>query len=55
MRLAEEHNLDLSLLEGTGIRGRVTKKDVLRHLESAPAAVCRAFARRRAAARAARG
>ena len=38
MRLAEEHNLDLSLLEGTGIRGRVTKKDVLRHLESAPAA-----------------
>ena len=39
MRLAEEHNLDLSLLEGTGIGGRVTKKDVLRHLESAPAAV----------------
>ena len=39
MRLAEEHNLDLSLLEGTGIGGRVTKKDVLRHLESTPAAV----------------
>ena len=39
MRLAEEHNLDLSLLEGTGIGGRVTKKDVLRHLESAPATV----------------
>ena len=38
MRLAEEHNLDLSLLEGTGIGGRVTKKDVLRHLEAAPAA-----------------
>lgn len=37
MRLAEEHNLDLSLLEGTGIGGRVTKKDVLRHLESAAA------------------
>ena len=39
MRLAEEHNLDLTLLEGTGIGGRVTKKDVLRHLEAAPAAV----------------
>ena len=39
MRLAEEHDLDLSLLEGTGIGGRVTKKDVLRHLEAAPAAV----------------
>ncbi len=39
MRLAEEHNLDLSLLEGTGIGGRVTKKDVLRHLEATPAAV----------------
>ena len=39
MRLVEEHSLDLSLLEGTGIGGRVTKKDVLRHLESAPAAV----------------
>ena len=35
VRLAEEHNLDLSLLEGTGIGGRVTKKDVLRHLETA--------------------
>ena len=39
MRLAEEHNLDLSLVEGAGIGGRVTKKDVLRHLEAAPAAV----------------
>ncbi len=39
VRLAEEHNLDLSLLEGTGIGGRVTKKDVLRHLEAAPAAI----------------
>ncbi len=39
MRLAEQHSLDLSLLEGTGIGGRVTKKDVLRHLEAAPAAV----------------
>ena len=39
MRLAEEHNLDISLLEGTGIGGRVTKKDVLHHLEAAPPAV----------------
>ncbi len=39
MRLAEQHSLDLSLLDGTGIGGRVTKKDVLRHLEAAPAAV----------------
>ena len=39
MRLAEEHDLDLSILQGTGIGGRVTKKDVLRHLEAAPPAV----------------
>ena len=39
MRLAEEHDLDLSILQGTGIGGRVTKKDVLRHLEAAPLAV----------------
>ncbi len=39
MRLAQEHDLDLSILQGTGIGGRVTKKDVLRHLEASPAAV----------------
>lgn len=33
MRLAAEHNVDLSLVVGTGINGRVTKKDVLKHLE----------------------
>ena len=33
MRLAAEHNVDLSLVAGTGINGRVTKKDVLKHLE----------------------
>ena len=38
MRLAEEHGLDLSRVDGTGIGGRVTKKDVLRYLESPPAA-----------------
>ena len=39
MRLAQEHDLDLSILQGTGIGDRVTKKDVLRHLEAAPPAV----------------
>ena len=39
MRLAEEHDLDLSILQGTGIGGRVIDKDVLRQLEAAPAAV----------------
>ena len=34
MRLAAEHNVDLSLVVGTGINGRVTKKDILKHLES---------------------
>ena len=38
MRLAEEHGLDLSRVDGTGIGGRVTKKDVLRYLDSPPAA-----------------
>ncbi len=37
MRLAAEHNVDLSRVVGTGINGRVTKKDVLKHLEAAPA------------------
>ena len=32
-RLAAEHDVDLSLVTGTGINGRVTKKDVLKHLE----------------------
>jgi pyruvate/2-oxoglutarate dehydrogenase complex dihydrolipoamide acyltransferase (E2) component len=31
-RMAEEHNLDLSRIEGSGRRGRVTKKDVLAYL-----------------------
>ena len=36
-RLAREHNLDVSLIAGTGLGGRVTRNDVLRFLESAPA------------------
>ena len=38
-RMAEEHDLDLSLIEGSGRRGRVTKRDVLAYLrrgEGAP-------------------
>ena len=33
MKLAREHNVDLSQVKGTGINGRVTKKDVLQYLE----------------------
>jgi len=37
-RIASEHNVDVSQLEGTGRGGRVTKKDILKHIESgAPA------------------
>ena len=38
MRLAAEHDVDLSQVVGTGINGRVTKKDVLKHLDRAQAA-----------------
>ena len=34
-RMAEAHQLDLSRIEGTGRRGRVTKKDVLAFMERA--------------------
>ncbi|MFL5758910.1 MAG: dihydrolipoamide acetyltransferase family protein [Thermomicrobiales bacterium] len=33
-RIAEEHHIDLAAIEGTGIGGRVTKRDILAHLES---------------------
>ena len=32
-RIAEEHNVDLSLVEGTGRDGRITKKDILAYIE----------------------
>jgi 2-oxoglutarate dehydrogenase E2 component (dihydrolipoamide succinyltransferase) len=32
--LAEEHGVDLSQVQGTGIDGRIRKRDVLAHLES---------------------
>ena len=37
-RLAAEHNLDLSQIQGTGQGGRVTKQDVLKYVESRGAA-----------------
>ncbi len=37
-RLAREHSVDLNLIQGTGLGGRITRNDVLRYLESAPAA-----------------
>ncbi len=42
LRLAEQHDVDLSQVTGTGIRGRVTRKDVQAYIdskESEPAAV----------------
>jgi pyruvate dehydrogenase E2 component (dihydrolipoamide acetyltransferase) len=32
-RIAREHNVDLSQLKGTGLGGRISKKDILRFLE----------------------
>ena len=42
-KIAEEHNVDISKLEGTGLSGRVTKNDILSFIESgsAPAAAPR--------------
>lgn len=37
-RLAKEHNLDLSRVNGTGAGGRITKQDVLAYLEKQPSA-----------------
>jgi pyruvate/2-oxoglutarate dehydrogenase complex dihydrolipoamide acyltransferase (E2) component len=37
-RMAEEHGVDLSQVEGSGRRGRVTKKDLLAYLRRAEAA-----------------
>ncbi|HEX7295774.1 MAG TPA: biotin/lipoyl-containing protein, partial [Pyrinomonadaceae bacterium] len=42
-RIAEEHGVDITQLEGTGMSGRVTKNDILSFIESgaAPAPVAR--------------
>jgi 2-oxoglutarate dehydrogenase E2 component (dihydrolipoamide succinyltransferase) len=37
-RIASEHNVDVSQIQGTGRGGRVTKKDILQHIESGAAA-----------------
>src|ERR1051326_379020 len=40
-KIAQEHNVDISKLEGTGLSGRVTKNDILSYIEpgsTAPAA-----------------
>lgn len=37
-RMAAEHKVDLSTIPGTGMAGRVTKNDLLQHLETRPAA-----------------
>jgi pyruvate dehydrogenase E2 component (dihydrolipoamide acetyltransferase) len=37
-RIASEHDVDVSQVEGTGRGGRVTKKDILKHIESGPPA-----------------
>ncbi len=37
LKLAAEHSIDLALVRGTGIEGRVTRQDVMRYLEN-PAA-----------------
>jgi 2-oxoglutarate dehydrogenase E2 component (dihydrolipoamide succinyltransferase) len=36
-KMAAEHNLDLSAIQGTGLAGRVTKNDILNYLETGPA------------------
>lgn len=38
LRLAAEHNLDLSQIHGTGMGGRVTRKDVAQFIERGPQA-----------------
>jgi 2-oxoglutarate dehydrogenase E2 component (dihydrolipoamide succinyltransferase) len=37
-KIAAEHNVDISGISGTGISGRVTKQDILGHLEAKPPA-----------------
>ena len=37
-RLAREHNVDIAELSGSGFGGRVTKQDILHHLDSTPGA-----------------
>ena len=43
-KIAAEHNVDIGQIAGTGASGRVTKSDILAHIESAPAAAAPAAA-----------
>ena len=36
-RLAQEHSVDLSLIQATGLGGRITRDDILQYLETGPA------------------
>jgi pyruvate dehydrogenase E2 component (dihydrolipoamide acetyltransferase) len=36
-RIAEEHNVDLTQVQGTGLGGRISKKDIMTYLASGPA------------------
>ena len=38
-KIAEEHAVDIRAIPGTGLSGRVTKKDILEFIEKAPASV----------------
>jgi 2-oxoglutarate dehydrogenase E2 component (dihydrolipoamide succinyltransferase) len=48
-KIAAEHNVDIRQVPGTGIAGRVTKQDILGHLETRPAGAPEAPAARPAA------
>jgi 2-oxoglutarate dehydrogenase E2 component (dihydrolipoamide succinyltransferase) len=41
-KMAAEHNLDITAIEGSGLAGRVTKNDILSYLESGPPAAAAA-------------
>ncbi|MEW6207639.1 MAG: dihydrolipoamide acetyltransferase family protein [Acidobacteriota bacterium] len=49
-RIAQEHGIDISQIEGTGIGGRVTKNDILSYIENRAAAAKQAPEAIRAAA-----
>ena len=54
-KIAKDHNVDISRIHGTGIAGRVTKRDILDFLAQSGASAVRAQARACRAARAAAG
>ena len=54
-KIAKENDVDISRIEGTGVSGRVTKKDILEHIETPrPAAATAAPQQQRPSAPAAR-